>query len=84
MSVILSSENYKEHLLLGAVDEAHCFLIGKMTILFFCFDAFPLGPVFVLGQELSPASQPIGHWTVIFFTCSPCVALSVLFKSVRS
>ena len=33
MSVMLSSENYKERLLLSAVDEAHCFLIGKMTIL---------------------------------------------------
>ena len=32
---MLSSENYKKRLLQGAVDEARCFLIGKMTILWY-------------------------------------------------
>ena len=32
-SVMLSSDDCKERLLLGAVGEAHFFLIGKMTVL---------------------------------------------------
>ena len=34
-SVMLSSDNYKKRLLLGAVDKVHCFLIGKITILYY-------------------------------------------------
>ena len=32
-SAMLNSDDYKKRLLLGAVDEVHYFLIGKMTIL---------------------------------------------------
>ena len=34
---MLSSDNYKKRLLLGAVDDVHYFLIGKMTILLYVF-----------------------------------------------